>query len=82
MVVADGGRSGGGGGGGGAHRRRAQAWAHSTGFINEDMIRRALPAAAGPDAFVGMCGPPPMINFACIPNLERAGWAEENYMSF
>ena len=46
------------------------------------MIRRALPAAAGPDAFVGMCGPPPMINFACIPNLERAGWAEENYMSF
>jgi hypothetical protein len=32
-----------------------QTWTHSTGFINEDMIRRALPAAAGPDAFVGMC---------------------------
>jgi NAD(P)H-flavin reductase len=59
-----------------------QTWTHSTGFINEDMIRRALPAAAGPDAFVGMCGPPPMINFACIPNLEKAGYTEENYMSF
>ena len=45
-------------------------------------IRAALPPAAGPDAFVGMCGPPPMINFACIPNLQKAGYTEENYMSF
>ncbi len=57
-------------------------WHYSTGFINEEMIREHLPAAAGADSFVGMCGPPPMINFACIPNLQKVGYVEDNYMSF
>jgi len=57
-------------------------WPYSVGFINEEMIRAHLPAADGPNSFVGMCGPPPMINFACIPNLQKAGYTEENYMSF
>jgi hypothetical protein len=29
-----------------------------------------------------MCGPPPMIKFACIPNLEKAGYTDRDYMSF
>ena len=29
-----------------------------------------------------MCGPPPMINFACIPNLEKMVYTNENYMQF
>mmetsp|Transcript_14041 Transcript_14041/g.34307 ORF Transcript_14041/g.34307 Transcript_14041/m.34307 type:complete len:869 (+) Transcript_14041:220-2826(+) len=57
-------------------------WKYSVGFISDVMIKEHLPAAAGADSFVGMCGPPPMINFACIPNLQKVGYVEENYMSF
>jgi hypothetical protein len=30
--------------------------------------------------FIGMCGPPPMITFTCIPNLKKNGWVEENFI--
>eukprot|EP00172_Hildenbrandia_rubra_P001963 Plantae.Rhodophyta-Hildenbrandia_rubra.ctg2606.p1 GENE.Plantae.Rhodophyta-Hildenbrandia_rubra.ctg2606~~Plantae.Rhodophyta-Hildenbrandia_rubra.ctg2606.p1 ORF type:complete len:614 (+),score=116.95 Plantae.Rhodophyta-Hildenbrandia_rubra.ctg2606:74-1843(+) len=56
-------------------------WPFSTGFINEDMIRKHLPAASD-HSFVGMCGPPPMINYACIPNLKKVGYREDQFMSF
>ena len=61
--------------------RPEEGWAYSSGFINEQMIRKHIPAAAD-NSFVGMCGPPPMINFACIPNLQKVGYAEEDYMQF
>jgi NAD(P)H-flavin reductase len=57
-------------------------WEYSVGFISEDMIREHLPAAAGKDSFVGMCGPPGMIQFACIPNLQKVGYVEDNYLCF
>ncbi|PXF50055.1 Nitrate reductase [NADH] [Gracilariopsis chorda] len=56
-------------------------WEYSGGFITEQMIRDHIPAP-GNDSFVGMCGPPPMINFACIPNLEKIGFDENDYMQF
>jgi len=46
------------------------SWPYSSGFISDTMIAEHLPPA-GPDTAVLMCGPPPMINFACIPNLEK-----------
>lgn len=53
------------------------------GFINEDMVREHLPKPGlNGEAFVGMCGPPPMIKFACIPNLEKVGYTAFDYMSF
>lgn len=58
-----------------------EGWKYSTGFITEEMIREHMPAA-GPDSIVGMCGPPPMINFACIPNLEKLGFEKTGYFSF
>ena len=55
----------------------------AAGFINEDMIREHLPKPGlNGEAFVGMCGPPPMIKFACIPNLEKVGYTAFDYMSF
>lgn len=51
-------------------------WKFSTGFIDEKMIRNHLPAPS-PDSFVGLCGPPPMIEFACLPNLKKIGFQEE-----
>lgn len=56
-------------------------WKYSTGFISEAMIKENLPAA-GEGVYVLMCGPPPMINFACKPNLEKLGFKEEHMFSF
>lgn len=45
-------------------------WKYSKGFINADMIKDHLPPP-GDDTLVLMCGPPPMINFACNPALDQ-----------
>eukprot|EP00088_Acartia_fossae_P009018 TRINITY_DN14350_c0_g1_i1.p1 TRINITY_DN14350_c0_g1~~TRINITY_DN14350_c0_g1_i1.p1 ORF type:complete len:304 (-),score=60.45 TRINITY_DN14350_c0_g1_i1:291-1202(-) len=56
-------------------------WGYSTGFINAEMIEKALyPPSA--DNLVLMCGPPPMINFACIPNLEKLGYSADMRFSY
>jgi cytochrome-b5 reductase len=61
--------------------RPPAGWKFSEGFITEDMIARHLPAP-GPDTVVLMCGPPPMIQFACKPNLEKRGFTSEQLFSF
>jgi len=61
--------------------RAHDGWNYSTGFINDEMISNHMPAA-GPDAQILMCGPPPMIQFACIPNLEKNGFTPEMYFAF
>jgi hypothetical protein len=45
------------------------------------MIREQL-LAPGPDSIVAMCGPPGMIQFACLPNLEKVGHAPEALIQF
>jgi cytochrome-b5 reductase len=50
--------------------RPPKDWKYSTGFINEDMIKGNL-FPPSEDSIVLMCGPPPMINFACIPALDK-----------
>lgn len=48
-------------------------WPYSTGHINADMIKdHMFPPSS--DILVLMCGPPPMINFACNPNLDKLGY--------
>jgi len=56
-------------------------WQYSTGFISAEMIEGHLPAPS-PDVAVLLCGPPPMINFACNPNLDKLGYATENRFAF
>ncbi|GBG32547.1 NADH-cytochrome b5 reductase 1 [Hondaea fermentalgiana] len=56
-------------------------WTHSKGFISEEMIREHMPAPAD-DTLILMCGPPPMIKFACKPNLEKVGHASRNVIEF
>nr|XP_019962756.1 PREDICTED: NADH-cytochrome b5 reductase 3-like [Paralichthys olivaceus] len=56
-------------------------WEYSQGFISEDMVREHLPPP-GDDALVLMCGPPPMIQFACNPNLDKVGHAEDRRFTF
>lgn len=61
--------------------RPSEAWEYSSGFIDENMLRDHMPEA-GVDSFVGMCGPQPMIDYACIPNLEKMGFTKDMYMCF
>ncbi len=58
-------------------------WIYSTGFITKEMIRDHLP---GPEddgsTQILMCGPPPMVKFACLPNLEALGYKKTDYFVF
>ena len=45
------------------------------------MIKEHLPPP-GPDTQILMCGPPPMIKYACLPNLQKLGYTEDMYVAF
>lgn len=50
-------------------------WIYSRGFINQEMIAKNLP---GPQSkpIVLLCGPPPMVEFACKQNLLALGYGD------
>lgn len=56
-------------------------WKYSTGFVNLDMIKDHLPAPSS-DVLVVLCGPPPMIQYACMPNLEKLGHKTDNIFAY
>jgi nitrate reductase (NAD(P)H) len=63
--------------------RAPDDWQYSTGFIDEAMVKaRLFPAAADNSAVALLCGPPPMLKFACIPNLEKNGYVAEHMIQF
>ena len=48
-------------------------WQGSTGFVTLEMCEKALfPHHAG--TITLLCGPPPMLQYACHPNLEKMGF--------
>lgn len=51
----------------------SEGWKYSTGFINDQMIADHM-YPPEEDTIVLMCGPPPMINYACTPNLDKLGY--------
>lgn len=57
------------------------AWDYSQGFVNEEMIRDHLPPPEE-EPLILMCGPPPMIQYACLPNLDRVGHPKERCFAF
>ena len=56
-------------------------WAYSSGFISPDMISEHLPAPSESTVVV-MCGPPPMIKFACRANLDKLGYDAASQLAF
>ncbi|XP_008303460.1 NADH-cytochrome b5 reductase 2 [Stegastes partitus] len=58
-----------------------QDWKFSSGFVTADMIQKHLPAASS-DVLVVLCGPPPMIQNACLPNLDKLGHKTENIFAY
>jgi len=61
--------------------RGTDGWKYSVGFVSAEMIQEHLPAPSA-DTAILMCGPPPMINFACTPNLEKLGHNADNRFAF
>ncbi|KAI5058878.1 hypothetical protein GOP47_0027048 [Adiantum capillus-veneris] len=56
-------------------------WKYSVGFITESILREHLPMGS-PDVATFMCGPPPMIQFACLPNLDKMGYDKSRCYQF
>jgi len=61
--------------------RPTEGWTYSSGFINAEMIQQAF-FPPSPDGLVLLCGPPPMINFACNPNLDKLGYTQSNRFAY
>lgn len=61
--------------------RPSEGWKYSKGFVNADMIKEHLPSPAS-DVLILMCGPPPMIQYACLPNLNKLGYKTENTFAY
>lgn len=58
-----------------------EGWQHKTGFISADMIKECLPSS-GDNPLIVMCGPPPMLEHACIKNLDALSYAKELRIRF
>ncbi|KAL8059739.1 hypothetical protein ABFX02_03G106400 [Erythranthe guttata] len=50
-----------------------EGWKYSLGFVTEAVLREHIPAPTGYTLALA-CGPPPMLQFAVNPNLEKMGY--------
>ena len=65
------------------HPPKGGKWEYSTGFISKEMIEKyCLVNGSSKDTQVFMCGPPPMVKFACLPNLQELGFTEKEWVIF
>uniref|UniRef100_A0A6V0DMW4 NADH-cytochrome b5 reductase n=1 Tax=Zooxanthella nutricula TaxID=1333877 RepID=A0A6V0DMW4_9DINO len=56
-------------------------WKHKKGFITTEMIKECLPPPAE-STLILMCGPPPMVEFACKKNLESLSYPKTSLVAF
>lgn len=61
--------------------RPSEGWRQGSGFITADMIREHLPPPAD-DVIILACGPPPMIQYACNPNLDEVGYSSRQRFAY
>ncbi|XP_057490585.1 nitrate reductase [NADH] 2-like [Actinidia eriantha] len=54
-----------------------EGWKYSVGYVNETILREHIPGPSN-DTLALACGPPPMIQFAVQPNLEKMGYDLKN----
>ncbi|KAG4066767.1 hypothetical protein HA402_012834 [Bradysia odoriphaga] len=54
----------------------SDGWKYGSGFITAEMIKNHLFGPSN-DTMTLICGPPPMIEFACNPNLDKLGYAAD-----
>ncbi|KAF8820445.1 putative naDH-cytochrome b5 reductase 1 [Cardiosporidium cionae] len=61
--------------------RSLPAWKYSTGYISADLISSHI-FPPSKDNIVLMCGPSAMIVNACLPNLKKLGYEEDDILKF
>lgn len=61
--------------------RASEGWTQGVGFVSAEMINDHLPKPSE-DSLILMCGPPPMIQFACNPNLDKVGYSQHNRFAY
>lgn len=59
----------------------SEGWKYSKGFVDAAMIKDHLPPPAN-DVLIVMCGPAPMIQYACLPNLDKLGYKTDNTFAY
>ncbi|KAG6511813.1 nitrate reductase [NADH]-like [Zingiber officinale] len=57
---------------------KREGWRYSTGFITESILREHIPMGGANETLALACGPPPMIQFAVVPNLEKLKYDTAN----
>lgn len=57
-------------------------WKYDTGFLSKEMFEKHLLFADTKETQCFMCGPPPMIKFACQPALRELGYSEKDWVVF
>jgi len=57
-------------------------WKGSTGFVTRQMIEKYVLKGSNDNVQVFMCGPPPMLKFACLPTLKEIGLTDKEWFSF
>jgi cytochrome-b5 reductase len=67
----------------GSTKEAEETWAYDVGFLNKKMIEKhgLFPGQESSTQFF-MCGPPPMIKFACLPALQELGFSEKDWVIF
>ncbi|KAM4676302.1 NADH-cytochrome b5 reductase 3 [Discoglossus pictus] len=61
--------------------RAPEKWDYSQGFVNEDMIKDFMPPPSD-DVLVLMCGPPPMVQYAINPSLDKLGYSQDRRFAY
>ncbi|XP_053528223.1 NADH-cytochrome b5 reductase 2 isoform X2 [Artibeus jamaicensis] len=56
-------------------------WKYSSGFITADMIQEHLPAPEK-STLILVCGPPPLVQTAAHPNLEKLGYTKDMIFTY
>ncbi|KAJ4804639.1 Nitrate reductase [Rhynchospora pubera] len=49
-------------------------WKYNIGYVTESILRDHIPLGTASDTLALICGPPPMIKLAVLPNLEKMGY--------
>jgi cytochrome-b5 reductase len=57
-------------------------WNQGKGFITKEMIEKHLLVKGSSKQQFLMCGPPPMIKFACVPALKELGFEDKDHVTF
>ncbi|CAL8074100.1 unnamed protein product [Calicophoron daubneyi] len=56
-------------------------WNYGTGFVDEKMLTEHI-YPPGEDSLVLLCGPPPMLELACYPNLAKLKYPKDRMFTF